>query len=903
MLSFPYSPLLYGTRTTRMLRLLPSEDVTAPIECQLFNYSLLETKGRHLYEALSYVWGSNENPQMMRVDGVEVFITQNLYAALMHLRNAQLERILWVDAVCINQRDNEEKSEQIGFMQMIYGYADRVVVWLGEAEDNSDEAIEHIRVAAEDNSPTHIPSPMGEARAKLFDHNACLKLLQRPWFERTWILQEVGLARNIAIMCGSAKINGYSFWLGLTKLVALENLNLPRRAQPVANLIKGSIFRSPYDPGSQGEFSMGELLDMYHTQKVTLQHDKIYALIGLSADSSAILPDYHLPWSMVFQQVVTHILPEGCHIDTLPEHEVAMIEAKGYVLGRIGSVGGYNIESGKQHMRIDFSNTVQSEPYKSIQTHTYRQRQVSQWALQPSAKPIQEGDILWLFEGASKPSILRLSKGLFSVIAISATLKPGVVESVDIKRDLVAKIPQGRPHTISAIWQLGVNEAKSRKGCLTDFLLKSPRPQDSDVHAKNTRRCDAELIAEDIVKIIIGLRKGEEVKAMNLLLDQNELLIPYSEHENPAEGFIRLCKGETVMRALTATLIETSLHILISLFEQRGDGLRITEEVVNAAAANSDWSTGIMEILLKYRGENLPITAKVCETAAVNSHRGSSQLLELLLKVRGENLPITKEVVRAAASNTINSCDFPIKILFKYIKNPPITEDMIDIAASNGIMSAEIMMQLYEHSIEGLPVTEDVVKVAAACPHYGADRLFTLLYNYSNKSLPITEEVVKAAAANPGYGENIVRQIIEYTGGCLPITEAVVVAAASNRGLKGSEILKAMNDLGKPLPITEDVVKAAVSNTGEQGGKIVAYLCEQSKDLPISEEMVIMAIANRQDFGYTCMAALFDHKDSLIISDKIIQAAATSPSWHKRRIFREKGLLPEDHTILKRGTW
>jgi hypothetical protein len=74
-------------------------------------------------------------------------VTVNLHEALSHLRDRSIERIIWVDAVCINQNDGEEKGQQIQLMAKIYGQASRVLVWLGEAADNSDQALEEIRLA------------------------------------------------------------------------------------------------------------------------------------------------------------------------------------------------------------------------------------------------------------------------------------------------------------------------------------------------------------------------------------------------------------------------------------------------------------------------------------------------------------------------------------------------------------------------------------------------------------------------------------------------------------------------------------------------------------------------------------------------------------------------------------
>jgi hypothetical protein len=132
----------------RLLRLLPNEDEAAPLHCELRNYSLRRLSPRtHLYEALSYVWGEPLKTWTIHVDGVTFPVTVNLYAALSRLRDHSFERIIWVDAVCIDQKNDKEKVQQIQIMPKIYSQANRVLVWLGEAADNSDQALEEIRAA------------------------------------------------------------------------------------------------------------------------------------------------------------------------------------------------------------------------------------------------------------------------------------------------------------------------------------------------------------------------------------------------------------------------------------------------------------------------------------------------------------------------------------------------------------------------------------------------------------------------------------------------------------------------------------------------------------------------------------------------------------------------------------
>lgn len=161
----------------RLLRLLPHQDEDAPIQCQLFVCGLENSGGPRPYEALSYVWGSDHGSQSVSIEGCHLPVGGNLFAALLHLRDPFIERILWIDAVCINQQDNMEKGHQVQSMATIYAKATRVIVWLGKATPGIDQALEEIRIAG----------LAGKQSAPTMNENAILKLLEATWFRRVWV--------------------------------------------------------------------------------------------------------------------------------------------------------------------------------------------------------------------------------------------------------------------------------------------------------------------------------------------------------------------------------------------------------------------------------------------------------------------------------------------------------------------------------------------------------------------------------------------------------------------------------------------------------------------------------------------------------------------------------------------
>lgn len=144
-----------------------------------------------------------------------------------------------MDALCINQADMEERGRQVRFMAEVYSKANRVVVWLGESEARDHGAFQAMLEAGEKSSPL--------ASDKL---QAVRALLNRPWFRRIWVLQEVAAARNLRIMCGSTEIDGYAFSLCLETLPTMQN-----RLLSVTYLMKPSIFRPRYEMDPTGRVS------------------------------------------------------------------------------------------------------------------------------------------------------------------------------------------------------------------------------------------------------------------------------------------------------------------------------------------------------------------------------------------------------------------------------------------------------------------------------------------------------------------------------------------------------------------------------------------------------------------------------------------------------------------------
>jgi Heterokaryon incompatibility protein (HET) len=142
---YQYLPLENG-RTIRLIALSPAKTADQPLECIILHAPLDDPLP---YAALSYEW-KGEKPQrpMTCEDGSTILITPNCYAALIRLRHRKKFQILWVDAICINQADVQERNSQVSIMIDIYKSSDRTFVWLGEGDSDSDLALQFSRRAS-----------------------------------------------------------------------------------------------------------------------------------------------------------------------------------------------------------------------------------------------------------------------------------------------------------------------------------------------------------------------------------------------------------------------------------------------------------------------------------------------------------------------------------------------------------------------------------------------------------------------------------------------------------------------------------------------------------------------------------------------------------------------------------
>ncbi|KAK0719187.1 heterokaryon incompatibility protein-domain-containing protein [Lasiosphaeris hirsuta] len=175
------------------------------------------------YEALSWCWGTDapEYALLITYKGTtyKKRVRKELGLALKYLRLPNKIRTLWIDAICINQDDHNERNHQVQMMSRIYTRASEVCVWLGEDSDESKTAIDfiHKEIMVLDNFDTLCTDKKYTEKWR-----ALMMLMQREWFSRRWVVQEIALASKAKIYCGPDSIWWNEFAVAVELFVEVE---------------------------------------------------------------------------------------------------------------------------------------------------------------------------------------------------------------------------------------------------------------------------------------------------------------------------------------------------------------------------------------------------------------------------------------------------------------------------------------------------------------------------------------------------------------------------------------------------------------------------------------------------------------------------------------------------------
>ncbi|KAF5580683.1 heterokaryon incompatibility (het-6OR allele) [Fusarium pseudocircinatum] len=340
---FTYSPLP-SNGWFRLLSILPSHDETSDISCELRHHELSACPQ---YEAISYTWGNEDATKRLLVNGTVFEVRPNLYAALRAFRQAHETKLIWVDAVCINQQDQEERNRQVLQMNQIYSQAQAVDVWLGTADETSDAGVAFLTtfytlvfhdtkyqqpLSRDARTATMYPdsTPFHEFYApilKLLDDpetltvfNHAVALLANSWWRRIWTLQESVLCPNVICWSGS-KTFPFEYLLGLSHfLYHLVNNDAHKGALAHRDMTLGALMLVEYlrkDMVAHGKIGLTMALYSTWNRASSDPRDKVIGLLGIIEPRDSLKPEYSWPVEKVYRVAMRAALVEDGNLNCL----------------------------------------------------------------------------------------------------------------------------------------------------------------------------------------------------------------------------------------------------------------------------------------------------------------------------------------------------------------------------------------------------------------------------------------------------------------------------------------------------------------------------------------------------------------------------------------------------------
>lgn len=305
------------------------------IRCELQHHALVNSPK---YIALSYCWGHETNKRPVMVGGVRVFVTANLEEALQQLREFGVT-LLWVDALCINQADKQEKSLQVRNMKQVYAKAEATYAWLGPSEyDDALPAIRFLQRIVSDfslleeisHSQTAARRESFEELSLLSEHNAdtctrcgletsfrqLLDLYERPYWRRRWVIQEVTTSMTLLVLCGSERIDLDEMSRALHRCSDSKYWQ-PQHESAIRFLRRILYFRKSYHDGRNIKLCRTILKTQDSLSKD--DRDKVFALIGICKDANELVPtpSYYLSTEHIAAEITREVLRRNARFDLI----------------------------------------------------------------------------------------------------------------------------------------------------------------------------------------------------------------------------------------------------------------------------------------------------------------------------------------------------------------------------------------------------------------------------------------------------------------------------------------------------------------------------------------------------------------------------------------------------------
>ncbi|KAL6914929.1 hypothetical protein FSST1_012689 [Fusarium sambucinum] len=346
-----YTALDSKSQEIRLLTLHPAAEEHDPICCTLSHAELKPSDGSAtpVYEALSYVWGKPDFSEIIILNDEEFFITPSLKYALSCLRSFIEARVLWVDAVCINQSDISERNQQVALMRDIYSKCQRDIAWLDPVvgvafksddiykdprlpamEESIKRGMEFMHTIIEKDQKTLgqlLGNYIDDEYVICYNEEICLRdLFNWPFlWTRLWVMQELSLSPNLVLMCKGAELD----WNSLSTLLKDQPyfdafhvwdshaVNPPDWSDMFVRIKLIEDQRQLFKKTGQVNSTLMDVLARFREMESSDPRDRIYSLLGLATDSHGIHADYTKSIQDVYRQTTISLINLSENFDML----------------------------------------------------------------------------------------------------------------------------------------------------------------------------------------------------------------------------------------------------------------------------------------------------------------------------------------------------------------------------------------------------------------------------------------------------------------------------------------------------------------------------------------------------------------------------------------------------------
>ncbi|KAM5367644.1 hypothetical protein ACJZ2D_009925 [Fusarium nematophilum] len=276
------------------------------------------------FVALSYVWGSPDRDYRLTLcDSSLLPITESVAEALMYVLDDIQDGFIWIDQICINQSDTEEKNQQVAKMGDIYRKACKVFVWLGPEGDGAgrvDQIFQDFdKSRANSTADTVLREAFVFSPEAHLNRQAMISTMKLPWFERAWVVQEFMLAREAILAHGRFRWNPDTMFLVtcLFRDIGRESFS-EFLDHEISYLRKNHPFQIMRNNKEIHEDFHSLLSRMSSECKVSEPRDLVYAFLALNKDQRIqIRPTYDAPVYRVFTEVARTIIAATGNLDIL----------------------------------------------------------------------------------------------------------------------------------------------------------------------------------------------------------------------------------------------------------------------------------------------------------------------------------------------------------------------------------------------------------------------------------------------------------------------------------------------------------------------------------------------------------------------------------------------------------